>query len=357
MELLIRRLTQTEKENVMLIPKEDFVLNQSTQWFRTLERHLGDMDQLLTRTRLAMVSMEAEVRRTIPKSSLTYHVRYRDHQPLPDAIRRGRICGIRPKMDSLPSASGKLYQRWFEPHKGPLKRDDLYRQVKDVGLQVLFQSYEDRKDNLNSARTVLVQGRTSIAARVRPRADPRAWEAGDLSLDPPLLLASGLPAPSIKALGGAWRIFLRMAAVRYELAALAERHNADPPYTGLWLAFRVDQAHPYGRFIWTLNGNRLSVIARRLAKGKHPRRVDEASLPDWLMRRLHIPAGARKAIRPHELRRRRMARIYGRYLAVLEPLLAAGPTSIKKAEELLRRAGLPESELTESFSDPIPMAM
>jgi hypothetical protein len=357
MTLLIRRLTETEKENVMLIPKEDFVLNQATEWFRTLERHLGDMKQLLTRTRLAMVSMEAEVRRTIPKSPLTYHAKYRDHQSLPDAIYRGRICGIRPEMDRLPSASGKPYQRWFEHHKGPLKRDDLYLQVKDVGLQVLFLSYEDRKDSLNGAREVLVRGRTSIAARVRPRADPRAWEAGDLAEDPPLLLQSRLPAPAIKALGGAWRIFLRMATVRYELAALAERHNADPPYTGLWLAFRVDHAHQFGRFIWTLNGTRLSVIARRLAKGRHPRRVDEASLPDWLMRRLHIPAGARKAIRPHELRRRRMARIYGRYLAILEPLLAAGPKSIKKAQELLRRAGLPESELTEGSCDPIPLAM
>ena len=41
MTLLNRRLTQTEKENVMLIPKEDFVLNHSTQWFRRLERHLA----------------------------------------------------------------------------------------------------------------------------------------------------------------------------------------------------------------------------------------------------------------------------------------------------------------------------
>ena len=38
----------------MLIP--------ATQWFRTLERHLGAMAQPLTRTRLAMLSMEAEVR-------------------------------------------------------------------------------------------------------------------------------------------------------------------------------------------------------------------------------------------------------------------------------------------------------
>jgi len=106
-----------------------------------------------------------------------------------------------------------------------------------------------------------------------------------------------------------------------------------------WPSYRVEQEHSFGRFISTANGNRLSAIARRLAKGKHPGRVDEASLPDWLMRRLFIPAAARKAIRPHELRRRRMARIYGRYLAVLEPLLSAGPKSIKKAEELLRRAG------------------
>ncbi|HEV3028829.1 MAG TPA: hypothetical protein VG457_14715 [Planctomycetota bacterium] len=52
-----------------------------------------------------------------------------------------------------------------------------------------------------------------------------------------------------------------------------------------------------------------------------------------------------------------MARIYGRYLAVLEPLLSAGPKSIEKAVELLRRAGLPESELTGSAPDPIPLAM
>ena len=52
-----------------------------------------------------------------------------------------------------------------------------------------------------------------------------------------------------------------------------------------------------------------------------------------------------------------MARIYARYVAVLEPLLSAGPTSIKKAQELLRRAGLPESELTGGTCDPIPLAM
>ena len=69
------------------------------------------------------------------------------------------------------------------------------------------------------------------------------------------------------------------------------------------------------------------------------------------------PAAARRAIRPHELHRRRMARIYGKYLAVLEPLLSTGPKSIRKAEELLRRAGLPESELTGGSSDPIPLAM
>jgi hypothetical protein len=341
----------------MLIPKEDFVLTQATEWFRTLERHLGDMNQLLIRNRLAMVSMEAEVRQTIPKSPLTYHAKVRDHQLLPDAIHRGRICGIRPELDRPPSASGKPYKRWFEHHKGPLTRDHLYLQVKDVGLQMLFLSYEDRKDNLNGARNMLVLGQLSITARVRARADPRAGEAGDLSEAAPLLLLDKLPTASIKALGGAWRIFLRMATVRYELAALAERHNADPPYRGLWLAFRVDKEHPFGRFVWTLRGTRLSAIARRLAQGKHPGRVDEASLPDWLMRRLHIPTAARKAIRPHELHRRRMARIYGRYLAVLDPLLSTGPKSIKKAEELLRRSGLPESELTGGSSDPIPLAM
>ena len=341
----------------MRIPKEEFVLNLATQWFRTLERHLGHLGRLDTRTRLAMLSMIAEVRRTISKSSLTYYAKHRDHQPLPDAICRGRICGIRPEKDRLPSATGKPYKRWLEPHPGPLKRDDLYRQVKDVGLQALFQCYEVRKDSLNGARELLVLGRTSIAARVRAHADPRAWEAGDLPLDPPLLLPSRLPAPSIKALGGAWRIFLRMAALRYELAALAERHNAHPPHTGLRLAFRVDEEHPFGRFVWTLHGTRLSVIARRLAKGKHPERVDEASLPDRLLRRLRLPAAARKAIAPHELHRRRMARLYTRYLAVLEPLLLAAPKCIKKAEELLRRAGLPESELAASACDPMPLAM
>lgn len=341
----------------MLIPKEDFVLTQATQWFRTLELHLGQMGRLLTQTRRAMLSMEAEVRETVPKSSLTYHVKYRDHQPLPDAIHRGRICGSRPELDRLPSASGRPYRRWFQHHKGPLKHDELYLDAKDVGLKSLFIGFEDRKDNLNSAREVLVLGQMSIAARVRPRADRRAWEAGDLSEAPPLLLSNELPAPSIKVLGGAWRIFLRMAAVRYELAALAERHNSDPPYRDLRLAFRVDEEHPFGRFIWTLRGRPVSVIARRLAKGKHPGRVDGASLPDWLMRKLRIPAAARKAITPHELRRRRMARIYGRYLEVLEALFSAGPKSIKKAEELLRRAGLPESELTERSSDRIPLAM
>ena len=106
----------------------------------------------------------------IPMSPLTYHVRYRDHQSLLDPIRRGRICGVRPEMDGLPSASGKPYQRWFEPHTGPLKRDDLYQHVKDVGLLELFLSYEDRKDSLIGAREVLAQGRMSIAARVRARA-------------------------------------------------------------------------------------------------------------------------------------------------------------------------------------------
>jgi hypothetical protein len=74
------------------------------------------------------------------------------------------------------------------------------------------------------------------------------------------------------------------------------------------------------------------------------------------MRLLFLPAAARQAIRPHELRRRRMARIYAKYVAVLSPLLSVGPDSTKKAGALLGRAGFPESEPGGSSSSPIPLA-
>ncbi|HLY74644.1 MAG TPA: hypothetical protein VKU80_11055 [Planctomycetota bacterium] len=304
-----------------------------------------------------MLALEDEAKVAFPRAAVTFHARIRPGQLLPDSIHRVRLCRVAPTVEGRAPVLEKPIKCWYQYLKGRPSRKELYLYVGDVSLLGLYNRFRDRADSLNNAREALVRCRSSIEKRLKARADPRAWEAGDLSIPTPLLESGDLPSTGLRALGAAWRIALRIAAVQYELFALAERYNADPPYKELRLAFREDSEHPLGRFIWTHNGDRLSVIARRLAKGKHPGRVDEASLPDWLMRRLFIPASARKAIRPHELRRRRMARIYGRYLAVLEPLLSAGPKSIKKAHELLGRAGFPESELTESGPDPIPLAM
>jgi len=336
---------------------DDFARTRATEWFRTLERRLGEIIRLDTHTRLAMLALEDEAKGAFPRAAMTFHARIRPGQLLPDSIHRVRLCRVTPTLEGCTPVPEKPIRCWYQHLKGRPSRKELFLYVGDVSLLDLYNRFQDRADGLNSAREALVRCRTSIEKRLRARVDPRAWEAGDLSMPTPLLEIGDLPSTGVRALGAAWRILLRMAAVQYELFAIAERYNADPPYKELWLAFREDSEHPLGRFSWTHNGDRLSLIARRLAKGKHPGRVDEASLPDWLMRRLFIPAAARKAIRPHELRRRRMARIYGRYLAILEPLLSAGPKSIKKAEELLRRAGLPESELTGCAPDPIPLAM
>jgi len=330
----------------------EFARTKATEWFQTLERHLGELSQLDTHTRLAMGALEAEFKAMETRSSQTYHVKVRSGSLLPDAIHRVRICGTREVPEGFSRPPEKPYRHWVRHLKGRPTYDELYSEVKDVGLLELFQSFHDRATCLNSARRALVLGRTSIEKRAKALADPRAWEAGDLSDPAPLLQTNHLPHTGVRALGAAWRIFLRMAAVQFELRLLAERHNASPPHRGLRLDYRIDSEHPYGRFIWTYNGRKLSCFARQVAKGKHPKRIDDGSLPDRLMRRLHIPTAARKAVTQHERHRRRMAQVFGRYVDKVRLMLSTGPKRQKEAEELLRRAGFPAPALGQPPSAP-----
>lgn len=338
---------------LMMKNLEDFALALATEWFRTLERHLASLHELETHTRLSMLSLEEEARTTFPRASLTFHVRVRGRDSLPEAIDFVRLSGRPDRLEELGLVTAQPKKRWYQRLKGPPSRAEMFRYVKDVGLLDLYNQFYSRAQCLNDARNVLALGRSSIEKRAGDRAVPRPWEAGDLSAPAPLLETSGLPETSVRALGAAWRVLLRMAAVRFELIALARRHNASPPRKGLRLAFRVDAEHTYGRFLWTDNGINLSCQARGMAKGRHRKRVDPASLPDRLMRRLGIPTVERKAIRPHERHRRRMFALYEDYVDIVHRLLSTAPKRLKKAEGLLRQAGYPGSLVTPPCSDSV----
>jgi hypothetical protein len=337
--------------------QQDLIRAKAAEWFHALERDLADMLQLETHTRRSMIRFEAEAKETLPRASITFRARYRDGAPLPYAVERVRLCGKPSAREHVPAQSGKPFKRWWKRLKGPPTRAEMFFNVKDVRLLPLYTVFDERKSSLNAARSALVLGgRQSIENRAISWSEPRPWEAGDLPWPAPLLLTRGLPLSSIRALAAAWRYFLRAAAVHTELIAIADRHNADPPLQGLRLSFRVDREHPYGRFRWTYNGTSLAGFARKLARETHRKRIDEASLPDRLLRQLRIPAPIRKAIAPHEARRRRMARIYATYVESLNKLFETSPRRMKEARKLLLRAGFPESRRIDAGPQSSPVA-
>lgn len=331
---------------------DEFARTRATEWYLPLEVHLRELSQLDTRSRLSMNALRDEARGTFPRAAQTFETRCRPGNPLPESIHRVRLCGVPATLGEPPPVTDKPFRRWYTHLTEEPTRKEMFQDLKDVSLLDPFMRFYERAMDLNKARHALVLGRTSIEQRASAWAEPRAWEAGELSIPAPLLLSSNLPGTSLRAMGAAWRFFLRVAALQFELLALAERFNGSPPWKGLRLAFRIDREHPYGRFIWTLHGQRLSRLARLVAKGKSPRRIDDASLPDRLMRELKIPSAARKAITPHECHRRRMDRIYQRYVEVLGRLLSTGPRRLREAQKLLDSAGFPDSPPTPLGSDP-----
>ena len=329
---------------------DDFASTVATGWYRTLERQLRAMYQLETRTRQAMLELEAEWRALGIRSSQTFHVKIRKNQTLPDSIHRVRICGTRGLPGDFVDPDGKPYHRWVIHLKGKPTRAQMYRDVGNVDLLDLFRSFYNRATCLNRARHTLVLGRLSIERRLKAHAEPEPREAGELSTPAPLLLSRDLPDTSSRALGAAWRLFLRVAALQFELVLIAARYNATTPYKGLRLTFHTDSDHPYGRFTWTLHGKTLIGFAgsfardraRSRAKGTLTRRIDPANLPDRLLRKLRIPAAARMAIAPHELQRRRITRLYQRHLDVLVALFSTSPECLSRAQPLLGSAGFSE---------------
>ncbi|HXX92665.1 MAG TPA: hypothetical protein VEN81_03470 [Planctomycetota bacterium] len=332
---------------------EDFASTLATRWYRTLEDQLREMHELETRTREAMNELESEWQANGVRSSQTFHVRIRKGQSLPDSIHRVRICGSRRRPgDSVPR-SAKPYRRWVKHLKGKPTRAEMYTDVRDVRLLDLFVRFYHRARSLNRARRTLVLGRLSIERRAGAHGEPGPGEGGEVSSPAPLLLPNDLPESSSRALGDAWRLFLRAAALQFELVLVAARYNATTSYKGLRLAFRTDSEHPYGRFVWTLHGKSLVGFSRYLKKrtltplkppnDPPPRRMDPANLSERLMRKLRIPAAARCAIAPHELHRRRMTRAYHQYQDVLGPLFSTAPEGLARAQSLLRSAGFQEA--------------
>jgi hypothetical protein len=317
-------------------PGNEFMVVRATEYFRDVERELRDLNSLYLRVCQSIDSLCKEFRATVKKSSLVLYPRYRSGNPLPTGVYWARACRRRPKVGEpqLPRPSAR--RRWVKYRKGAPTHDQIYLEARDVGSKDLFGEYSRRATALNQACRELTHARQSLEQRLVARRERRSWEANDLAHPAPQV-AIDLPDTSKVALGSAWRILLRMAATQFEMAAIADRHNAAPPYPGLRLRFERDATHRYGRYLWIFNSKRLHGQAKALARNKR-RIVDKASLPDRAMRELGIPAASRRAITPHETQRRTIAGHHRVYIALLGCLRKRAGEARALVWRLLRRA-------------------
>lgn len=315
----------------------------ATQYFRDLEARLLDLNVVFREVCSEMQSSTLQYRKTLKRTSLVPYLKHRPGKDTPSEVHWVTTCRSRPTLESRPAGPAKGRRRWVKYLPGGLTRDRVAQLAKDIANLPTFRRYDERFLLLNDARRTIVRARMGFEHTLRGLAVSRGWETESPAYAAPLV-SPDLPATSKRALAHAWSLCLRLASADLELRAIAERHNVKPAYRGLRLRFERDAAHPYGRSLWTLFGERLLSHARHLAKDAG-RIEDAANLTERVMRTLRIPARARAAIRPHEAARRRLESCRRSYVALFKHLkklsgeaVASAATHGKK-RRLRSRAG------------------
>ena len=120
----------------MVPDPDDFARTRATEWFRTLERRLGEIIRLDTHTRLAMLALQDEAKVAFPRAAVTFHARIRPGQLLPDSIHRVRLCRVAPTLEGCTPVQEKPIRCWYQHLKGRPSRRELFLYVGDVSLPV-----------------------------------------------------------------------------------------------------------------------------------------------------------------------------------------------------------------------------
>lgn len=317
--------------------REAYCANRARVYFSEIEARLTALNVLFEASCSAMQSLVDQYRRSVTRCALVLYFKPRQGDRC--ELYWSTIPRRRPRVGDSVFPAAPNRPRRVRHVAGDLSREFVRKLVKDSGLVEGIMEFDRRARELNEARGRVVNARQAIEQMLNTRAIPRAWEAGDLH-EPVPLLAAPLPASSKRALGSAWAICLRMAAVDFEIDAVAQRHNASPPHPPLLLIVDRDVGHPYGRSCWTLNGDRILGHAQALATGGRPV-ADPAALTDRVMRKLQIPAKARRAIAPHEAQRRRMEERHRQYVGIFSRLRSKSGKAVALADRSLDAAKPP----------------
>ncbi|HVR86928.1 MAG TPA: hypothetical protein VMU54_21575, partial [Planctomycetota bacterium] len=113
----------------MVPDPDDFARTRATEWFRTLERRLGEIIRLDTHTRLAMLALEDEAKVAFSRAAVTFHARIRPGHRLPDSIHRVRLCRVAPTLEGRSPVPEKPITSWYQYLKGRPSRKELFLYV------------------------------------------------------------------------------------------------------------------------------------------------------------------------------------------------------------------------------------
>lgn len=309
----------------MAISRATYVPDRATVYFKALELLLSDLSFLVTFISGEMLALAKEYRRDFRRTRLLLDPKMRKGELLPTALYWQQLCRVSKDViqKRLPGFTGPKYEKLYVPRKKLQERGFIFLYAKEAGRVDLIQEYDRRAFALNEVYHDVRRKLMSFESALISRGDRRPWECGDVSVDAPLITMDLRPR-SKEALGAAWLYLLRAASTECELAAMAERYNADPAYDGLSLSFSVDADHPCGRLFWLGLDGRLP----RLDQSDGSREI----LTDKVMRQLHIGEADRRALSRHELHRRTMARLHKRYTAVLGGIHRDGRKAIADAD-------------------------
>lgn len=281
--------------------------------FSDLYSGLWDLYGRQGEIRKALVDMNEEFTRAVPRSRLVLYLKRKDSSYEYSALHWGfTIPGVR----SWGRARGGQQKRRIKHVSTPLNDAVIHCGAGDSRRKVFF-DFDRRRLAANGAYKKVTKAITTIRQTLKSR----VGKVRSVGAEAPLPTAgglSGMPAEALECATWGWRILRGILELEIGLLRLSrEAEIAKPdPRLVLWFAMAAGGA-PYASARWTLDGVTLEKLTYQQIRG------------------LRIPEALQKTLSRLERSRRQLSKGLDRNRGVLEKLLGLPGAALESADSRL----------------------